>query len=79
MRSRECSARSEIFRSPSRSAVFFVTATSLEDVNGVGGNAISPLRAKPRRASRKAACGSFGRSSGVRPKNDSSAVPVYSG
>ena len=64
---------------PSSSAVAWVTATSLEEVNGVGGSATRPSASKPARASSKAVCGSLGSSSAVLPKNESSAVPVYSG
>ena len=71
--------RSEIFCSESRAAVSLVTATSLLEVNGVGGNATSPRSAKPCLASAYASCGSLGSSPGCLPKNDSSAVPVYSG
>jgi hypothetical protein len=37
--------RSEIVLRPSSSAVSCVTATSLEDVNGVAGNAVMPSEA----------------------------------
>jgi hypothetical protein len=56
-----------------------VTATSLEEVKGVGGKATRPSASKPARASSKAACGSLGSSSAYLPKNESRAVPVYSG
>ena len=36
-----------MFFRPSLSAVALVTATSLEDVNGVGGKAVRPSAAKP--------------------------------
>ena len=52
---------------------------TFELVNGVGGSAVRPSFAKPFLASSKAACGSVGMSADATPKNDPSAVPVYSG
>ncbi len=61
------------------SAVACVTATSLEEVNGVGGSAVMPSLAMSCLTSSYAACGSFGIFAPERPKNEPSAVPVYSG
>ena len=61
------------------SAVSFVTATSFELVNGVGSSAVRSFSAKPALASSNALASSLGSSSAFTPKNDSSAVPVYSG
>ena len=47
VRSWSCSDRSEMFLSCRRSAVSLVTATSLDEVNGVGGKAVMPLPSKP--------------------------------
>ena len=79
MRSCDLPSRSEIFFRPSFSAVSCVTATSLDEVNGVGGNAVMPSSANLDFASSYAAAGSLGRSFVGTSKNDSSAVPVYSG
>ena len=79
VRSCDLPSRSEIVFSLSLSAVSFVTATSLELTNGVGGSAVRSFSAKPALAWSKASPSSLGSSSAVNPKNDSSAVPVYSG
>ena len=68
-----------MFFSPSLSAVCCVTATSLDEVNGVAGNAVMPCSANFDLTSSYAAAGSLGRSFVGTSKNDSSAVPVYSG
>ncbi len=68
-----------MFFRPSLSAVAFVTATSLEEVNGVGGNAVIPSLAKSALTWSKATCGSLGIWSDFTSKNEPSAVPVYSG
>ena len=56
-----------------------MTPTSFELVNGVGGSAVRFFLAKSAFVSSNASCGSFGISFDVTPKNDPSAVPVYSG
>jgi hypothetical protein len=71
--------RSEMFFRPYLSAVAFVTATSLESVNGVGGNAVRPSFSKFDLARSYASIGSLGSLSAGVLKNDSKAVPVYSG
>ncbi len=71
--------RSEMRRRPSRCAVSRVTAISLDEVNGVGGRARMPSASNSVRTRSYASRGSRGSCSVGTSKNDSSAVPVYSG